>query len=277
MRPTICGVLTDYKGRILLRRADPRTLLPIYRPFEVGKLPAETLARAFREDTGLFVMPVRLTSLDYSAAQDELTATFRCTMRGGDLAPQEDPTVGFFDPPPPAALSKEFRSRVELALRHAGGPPQLQVDGKGVFSRIFGGRKDAERDGNWEVGIRLVVRSANGGILWARSEQGDKRRLPAGSPARGEAPWQVAERLLQAHLPGGSATAIRLVAGVSSAGRPALDLIFAADVTREALPSLEKASFALPELGPDFATADVTLLRSIDWTTDACQWLIDGE
>ncbi|RIK23431.1 MAG: hypothetical protein DCC51_03800 [Anaerolineae bacterium] len=249
MRPTICGVLTDYKGRILLRRADPRTLLPIYRLFEVGKLPAETLARAFREDTGLFVMPVRLTSLDYSAAQDELTATFRCTMRGGDLAPQEEPTVGFFDPPPPAALSKEFRSRVELALRHAGGPPQLQVDGKGVFSRIFGGRKD----------------------------QGDKRRLPAGSPARGEAPWQVAERLLQAHLPGGSATAIRLVAGVSSAGRPALDLIFAADVTSEALPSLEKASFALPELGPDFATADVTLLRSIDWTTDACQWLIDGE
>lgn len=277
MRLTICGVLTDYKGRVLLRRVEPRTLVPIHKSFEVGKLPAETLARAFRDDTGLFVMPVRLTSLDYSTTQDELTATFRCTMRGGDLTPQEEPTVGFFDLPPPAALSKQFRPQVEQALRHAGGPPLLQATGEGLISRLFAGRKDTQREGDWEVGVRLVVRSANGTILWARSDQDGAWQLPAGAPTRGETPWQTAERVLRAYLPGGDTTAIRPVAGALASGRPALDLIFTADMTSEASLPPDTVLFAFPELSPDFATADVILIKSIDWSADTCQWLIAGE
>ena len=63
MQAGVTGILTDYEGRVLLRKGDKNTLIPIYRSLEAGELPTATLDRAFREDTGLIIMPVRLTGV----------------------------------------------------------------------------------------------------------------------------------------------------------------------------------------------------------------------
>lgn len=271
------GILSDYQGRVLLQRVEPRTLIPITRPFETGTLPTDILARAFRDDTGLYVMPVRLTNLSYAPGQDELAFSFRCTMRGGDLDTRDGPPAGFFDLPLPGALAKPFRGQVEQALHHAGGPPVMErADDNlaGRLGRIIGGRRPVSQGHDWAVKVRLVVSGGDGQLLWVRSGVEETWGLPSAAVTAGDAPWETAGRLLHSLLPDGAPHKVRLVAGLLAAERPALELIFVADVMVFTERSGDTINFAHHGFKPQFGPNDVMLVESIDWRADNCQWLI---
>ena len=235
MELIVVGVLSDYKGRVLLQQSDNRTLIPIHRRLEPGVLPADTLARAFREDTTLTVLPVRLTGLHYRAepAGGELAFYFRCIMRGGDLAPPDGrPPAGFFDSAPlPRALSSRFHGPLAATLNHAGGPPLLTREERGLgqrLSRLLGNRPAAGGD-DWAITITVIARRPDGQIVWTRHEPNGMWHLPTAAPAPGEAPWAAAERLgRQAGLAGGAATlsAVEMAANQPAANQPAATLLF---------------------------------------------------
>ena len=85
MRIIISGILTDFKGRIFLQQDSPTSLAPVHRHLAIGTVPADLLDQAFRQETSLIVMPVRMTGLFYDAGVSggELTFSFRCAMRAG--------------------------------------------------------------------------------------------------------------------------------------------------------------------------------------------------
>lgn len=261
----VVGILSDYKGRVLLQQSDSRSLIPIHRPLEQGVPPADTLARAFREDTALTVLPVRLTGLHYRAepAGGELAFYMRCIMRGGDLAPPDGrPPAGFFDSAPlPRALSSRFHGPVAATLNHAGGPPLLAHEVEGVgqrLSRLLGKRPAAAEGDEWAITSRIIARRPDGQIVWARREPDGMWHLPTAVVMPGEAPWAAAERLVrQAGLSGGAPV---LSAVEIAAIRPAATLLFSLsldDNTRlsqapsyhmAAVTSLEEASIAPHDL-----------------------------
>lgn len=199
MRLSVAGILTDYRGRVLLRQTGAKALAPVRRAAEQGILPAETLARAFREETGLIVLPVRLVGLSYDAGRPEgkLTFWFRCTMRGGDLlVPPGGRPVGFFDPPLPAALRAVDRQQIERALRHAGGSPAMAQTPTGLggqLGRLLGRREVEDSVEEWRVQVAALVGAADAPVEWALVAPGTADSLPA-DPDR--PPWATAGRLL---------------------------------------------------------------------------------
>lgn len=228
----LVGVLSDYQGRVLLQQLDHRALLPVHCPLAAGAPPADTLARAFREQTGLIVLPLRLTALHYraGAAGDELAFYFRCIMRGGELHPPDGhPAAGFFESSPlPRALSPRFRQPVAATLSHAGGPPLLMRETRGAgrwLRRLLDDRPAATGVDEWAMTIRVLARWTDGRVLWTRHAPSGPWRLPAATPAAGEAPWAAAERLLKpAGLHDPAAPKLSLVA--LAATEPAMTLLF---------------------------------------------------
>ena len=205
MRVTIAGFLTDQTGRVLLQQSEARGLMPVARSLAPGESPVETLARAFRESTGLYVMPVRLVGL-YLTGGNTLTLTYRCALRGGELPPPPgQPPASFFSPQTlPRDLSGGQRRQLDDALRHAGGPPavgRLPTTLGGRLHRLIGGRQPEETRPEWHVGVKLVVDCGHGQLVWRRANAGEPWRLPAERVTAGEAPWETAERLWQACCP----------------------------------------------------------------------------
>ncbi len=239
MELIVVGILSDYKGRVLLQQSDSRTLIPIQRKLEPGAPPADTLARAFREETALTVLPVRLTGLHYRADPPggQLAFYYRCIMRGGDLAPPNSrPPAGFFDSAPlPRALSSRFHGPMAATLNHAGGPPLLAREEQGVgqrLSRLLGNRPDAAEGDEWAITSRVIARRPDGQIVWTRDEADGMWHLPADSPAPGETPWATAERLLR---PAGLSGGAPLLSAVEmAADRPAAALLFSLSLAEAA-------------------------------------------
>ena len=130
MRITVSGILTDYQGRPLLQQSGPRTLEPVHRPLSPDDLAPVMLARAFREDTALIVLPVRLTGLYYDGRESgALTFCYRCTMRGGDLSvPEGRPPAGFFELPLPRALAPRA-SPIKARMGHVFGLVPMSCTG----------------------------------------------------------------------------------------------------------------------------------------------------
>lgn len=283
MRLTVNGVLTDLRGRVLLRQSGERDLLPITRPFAPGTLPADTLARAFREDTALIVLPVRLTGLYYDnwSSGEELTFCFRCTMRGGALQP--DSKAGFFDAPLPAALSGRHRRRVEQALHHAGGPPLMKREWPGLGAALGGlfGRRDTTGQGRtWQAIVKLVADAGHGQTVWRRAAPGEQSRLPATRLSAGEAPWAAAKRLLKKTWPhwGGRLNDLRLVELVSR--HPAITFVFVASIYEPPFPRHDTETLTFPQarhLTEDFRAADVAIVRLLDQTTTTTLFRLAGE
>jgi hypothetical protein len=193
-----------------LRRTGPRALEPLTYPLEIGTLPGDTLAAACRRETGLIVLPVRLTGLyyDYHVPGGALSFCFRCTMRGGELQqPPSGDAFGFFDPTPlPAGLSRRFARQMDHALHHPGGPPYLERD-PASWGRRFGrllGRQDSDQPAlDWQVAVEL----------WAAPD--GPWRSPAVYSDSGQPPWEAA----------GDAPVL-LVAVRMAAERQAMTLIF---------------------------------------------------
>ena len=214
MRVTIAGILTDQTGRVLLRQTDRQTLTPVTCSLEPGELPAEALARAFRETTGLYVLPVRLVGL-YVTGGHTLTLTYRCALRGGELQPLPgQPPAGFFDTSPlPRGLSAAHRRPLDDALRHAGGPPvsgHIPITLGRRFYDLVRARQPEESGVEWDIGVKLVVNSGHGQVVWQRTDAGQPWRLPADRVAPGEAPWEAAERLWRACCPHGAGNRLGL-------------------------------------------------------------------
>ncbi len=203
-----------------MQQSDPRTLRPILRPIAPGQTPIEALDRAFREETGLIVMPVRLTGVHYDSATGELIFAYRCTMRGGDLViPEGRPPAGFFDCPPlPAGLDRRFRHLTDVALHHPGGPPVLEESGglSSRLGRLIGRRADEAHGTDWDVSVRLeadvpddVVRCAIGDL-----DVTNATAIPPATP-----PWRTAERLAQG-------AAVQLTRIEIAHNRPVVVLVF---------------------------------------------------
>ncbi len=223
MQFVVYGLLTDYQNRILLQKVTDESLAPVGRAVEPGTLPAETLARAFREETGLIVLPVRTTGVYYSGRGDgRLVLFFRCTMRGGDLrVPDGSSPAGFFDSAIlPKGLSAAHRQQIDDALHHAGGPPWLGREAGGVgawLGRLMGRSEAAAGGPAWDVAVRLGAAGESDEVAMAVVDgNGDATRVMPG-----DAPWEAAARLA------GTARNVRLIGVEIAATRPSLTLVFA--------------------------------------------------
>lgn len=236
MRVTSSGILTDHKGRVFLQQSGETTLAPVHRPLEPGHLPSHTLDRAFRQDTSLIVMPVRLTGLYYdgSVPGGELTFCWRCTMRGGDLkVPAGGQPAGFFDwPLQRGGLSPQHSRMVDDAVHHGGGPPvlaQVEAGLSATLGRLFG-RPSVESDAEpWDVAVRLVDQTSADAMEWVVvevDEENAKLATPAG-PAR--PPWETAMRLPAQRRSRAHPSTVRLVGVELAPAHPALTLLFASD------------------------------------------------
>lgn len=232
MKAGVTGVLTDYEGRVLLKQSGKYSLIPVHRPLEPGVLPATTLDRAFREDTGLIIMPVRLTGVYYDAGMPggKLAFCFRCIMRGGDLRiPPEGSPAGFFDCPPlPESLARNYRRQVDTALHHGGGAPEMEQSGDtGLrLGRLLGRREDATPSIDWEVTIGIESSETDKDAEWAVGEPDRLSSSMTLSSDPGQPPWITAARYLEAH-DSGMATGARLLRVELTADRPALRMVFA--------------------------------------------------
>ena len=233
MHVTGSGILTDHKGRVFLQQSGETTLAPVHRPLEPGNLPTHTLDHAFREETGLIVLPVRLTGLYYdgSRADGELNLCFRCTMRGGDLkAPAGGQPAGFFDwPLLSGGLSPKYSRMVDDAIHHAGGPPNLVETGSGLsakLGRLFG-RQPMESDAeSWTVSVRLTDGASGDMVEWVVTKPNEGQPDPTAPVDPAQPPWETAVRLLaQGHSVSGQ-SAVRLVGVEIASERPALTLLF---------------------------------------------------
>lgn len=230
MQLTVNGFLTDYQSRVLLQKADEQSLAPVGRAIATGILPAQTLARAFREETGLIVMPVRLTGLYYSGRGDgRLVFCFRCTMRGGDLVvPDGQPAAGFFDCTPlPAGLSTSHRQQLDEALHHAGGPPSMAQEATGIgawLGRLVGRAERASESIHWDVSVQNSDATEEAMVEWSLVDSLPEQATLVES---GEAPWETAERPLGASRPKADKPLVRLVRVEVASGRSAMTLVFA--------------------------------------------------
>lgn len=227
MRIIISGILTDFKGRLFLQQESPTSLAPVQRQLAAGTTPADVLDQAFRQETSLIVMAVRMTGAFYDAGVPggELTFCFRCTMRGGDLAvPDGGRPAGFFDCPPlPEGLSPKFRQQAESALHHPGGPPHLESAAGGIgrrLGRLFGRGQPPNEGEQWHVAVKLTDQPAGNGVEFVVASLDEES---ISTPITGEeSPWAAAGRLL-----GSDSSAVELRRIVIDAVHPAMILDFA--------------------------------------------------
>lgn len=194
-------------------------------------MPTATLDRAFREDTGLIIMPVRLTGVYFDAATPEgaITFCFRCIMRGGDLKiPPGSIPAGFFDTLPlPDGLSNKYRRQVDTALHHPGGAPVMeQSGGPGTgLSRLLGRRKAAPVPTGWEVMVGIETGAAAGEVEWVVAGSGDPINPVGVPPDPGQPPWVTAVRLIAPHQ-AGQKPSVRLQRIELAPARPAMTMVF---------------------------------------------------
>lgn len=218
MRIGVNGVLVSQNGEVLLiQRNDTRTFAPPGGTLDVGELPPDGAARETQEETGLIVLPVRLVTLNFWRASTHyyLSLTFRCLLRGGEITPSaESPHVGFYDsrklPRPMASIHKE---RVEVALKHAGGPVIWWSQGQDLAMRVGSfllqngvyryydwqrkrrGEPLFEPPASWEISVFVLVQNEAGDVLLVQDEGW---QLPGGVTPSDVAPWETAVSLTHA-------------------------------------------------------------------------------
>ncbi len=233
MQLIINGFLTDYQSRIFLQKTTNDSLAPVGHIVEAGILPTQTLARVFREETGVIVMPIRLTGIYHSGRDGgRVTFCYRCTMRGGVLqVPEGYPPAGFFDfSPLPRGLSPGYRQQVDEALHHAGGPPSMTgeaSDAGAWFGRMVGRAKPAADSVAWDVSVKLVEAADDDVVEMTLVDQDAAPADDAVGVKPGEAPWETAARLLGASRASRDKPGVRIVRVAFATGRLAATFVFA--------------------------------------------------
>lgn len=198
------GVLSDHLNRVFLQKdAENETLAPLGRVLVPGQLPPHSLAATFREETGLIVLPVRLTGLYFRRGEpDALFFCFRCLLRGGKLViPAGQPEAGFFESRPlPQPMQSIHQQQVSQALYHTGGRPhwEQQVLSLRMRVRSWLGRKTSEPAAAiWRAKVTVITHNANGQVLWVKRPQENIWQLPTAECRPNEAPWATARRALR--------------------------------------------------------------------------------
>lgn len=131
LTPAVAAIIQDESGRVLLiRRSDGRGWCLPGGLMEPGELVADSLVREVQEETGLDVEPVRLVGIYSDPKVNHVTfangdqahlvsATFECTVVGGELRPdgEESLDVSYFAPDAlPETLVPAHRVRITDAL-----------------------------------------------------------------------------------------------------------------------------------------------------------------
>ena len=214
------GIVVDQHGNVLLiKRNDTRTFAPPGGALDAGELPPDGAAREVREETGLIVLPVRLTALTYLPMSPSgfLSFSFRCLLRGGEITPSEEsPVVGFFKANPlPRRISSFHRERLEKGLAHAEERPLFFQHHVSSFNkaarfvlrhviyrwldakRKLQGKPPYQPPPTWTVSTYLLCANAAGEYLWHRPDDAAPWQLPGGQAAGLMAPWETAVQLAQ--------------------------------------------------------------------------------
>lgn len=207
------GVLTNqFNQALFIMRNDTRTWATPGGAVETGELPTEAVEREIEEETGLKVRAVRLVGLYYRQEKPDgmLLFTFRCIQRGGAIAESdESPRAGFLPVAPlPQPMLSLHQERVERALNHTASSPywglQQLPRGFNLLRSVAYGARDMVRAvrreppiepaPEWNVGAFVIIRNAEGKVLWVRRNDYDVWNLPGGGRQGQESPWQTAVR-----------------------------------------------------------------------------------
>jgi 8-oxo-dGTP diphosphatase len=132
MVPSVAAVIRNDSGEVLLhRRTDNGQWSIIGGALDPGEHPAEAIVREVEEETGLKVVPVRITGV--YGGQNNISSypngdqiavtniTFECHIVGGEISIDNDESleVRFFPAGAlPASLPQRHRERIEHALTH---------------------------------------------------------------------------------------------------------------------------------------------------------------
>ena len=214
------GIVVDQYGNVLLiKRNDTRTFAPPGGALDANELPPDGAAREVREETGLIVLPVRLVAVSYLALSPfgHLSFSFRCLLRGGEIATSdESPSVGFYKTTPlPRRISSFHRDRIESGLTHADERPlffqhRLSTFNKAarfilqnVVYRWLDLKRKLKRQPpyqpppQWKVATYLLYANKNGQYLWHRPNDNAPWQLPGGVVTKLQSPWDTAVQLAQ--------------------------------------------------------------------------------
>lgn len=279
MRIATNGIVIDQFGNVLLiQRDDTRTLAPPGGGLEAGELPTDNVAREVREETGLIVMPVRLTGLYFwpmRPQESALVFTFRCIMRGGNLQTStESPTVGFFKTNPlPRSMLGMHWERVKDAWHHAGGPPHwrrqelsplVKLGRFFIFNVLYPWRNWRRRrrhetpyvpPPSWQVSAFTVIRNEWEQVLWIKRPDEGIWHLTGGNSNPLEPPWETAIRMTHRET-GLIVNLVDLTGVYVYPGAASMVLIFTAEVESGSLTTgQEAAEFAYFTPGQEPANA----------------------
>lgn len=251
------GVLSDHLNRILLQKvAKSNTLTPPGYELTPDELPVAGLAAAFREATGLIVLPLRLTGLYFRAGEfDSLQLFFRCLLRGGTLViPEGWSEAGFFDSRPlPQPMLPIYQQAVSQTLYHAGGRPHWEQQPISFSTRLrdwFGGEPSAQSATSWQASATVIIQNSNGQVLWVRRPETEYWELPTAKRKQREAPWKTGHRVLQDILGNKRPIANLPLLCVGKVKRQ-ITFVFTADGKVETLSSERETVYFYPGEEPD--------------------------
>lgn len=206
-------VTNEWNETLLIRRDDTRTWAQPGGAVDAGELPDAAVVREVEEETGVKVYPVRLVGLTFSPNRrdDQLVFTFRCIQRGGEIGRSVESTEVAFLPAArlPSPILVPHRQRLELGLRHAGGPPQWRTYrfpwylrlGRPLLNLYLNTRnrvtgRTYHPPVEWQSAAFAVIRDELGRVLWVRGTEPDVWKLPGGAGLPHEAPWETVRRLV---------------------------------------------------------------------------------
>jgi ADP-ribose pyrophosphatase YjhB (NUDIX family) len=275
-------VVNQFGEALLVRRHETGSWALPGGVLEAGELPTDAARRELEEETGLKVLPIRLVGLFFWPDRPDgyLSFSFRCLLRGGTLAPSpETPEVAFFRADNwPLPMLRLHWERLERALRHAGGPPDLIRQSLHWRKRLLGWpvasyayatlARRSRGDGAppWRIAAFTIIRNEGGEALWVRRVDHDVWNLPGGGAERMEPPWEAATRETEEET--GLQIRLQTLTGVYV--KPAdneMVFTFTATVTGGSLrPGAESRSFAYFASGKEPAN---TLPKHVERVADA--------
>lgn len=266
------GIVVNERGELLvIQRDDTRTWAAPGGLLEKGEDPLTGAAREVEEETGFKVLPLRLVGLHFLPIRPGyLQFVFRCLLRGGEArVSAESLQIGFTPVHPiPLPMLAMHRQRAEMAVAHAGGPPEWGVDQLGWRERIgkiilfqglypmlnlmrrWRGEPPYVAPPLWRVETQVVLRNGQGAVVWLNDGAAKECRLPGEMCRAMEPPWEAAQRA--AHLVGGRARLTDLSGVYTWPAEQVMRCVFTADWEAETKDSAAIATFP-PDAQPSSA------------------------
>ena len=285
------GIVTnEYNHTLLIQRSDSRTWAPPGGALELDELPPAGVSREVREETGLIVMPVRLVAVYHVPINPDplIIFMFRCIQRGGEIQTSEESLqVGWFkDTDLPRPMMPVHKTRIERALRHAGGTPILEVEPQNFNRRLsrtilrniihpflnarrqrLGGTPHQSPPA-WQIGVEIVAQDASNRVLLYQMNGDGQWALPGGLAANKEPAWETAVSHVYAQT--GHQINITTIARVAfNKKERRMDWVFRATVSSDAASRHNSAFFAVDQLPQNLDPTTDAHLATVDDDADA--------